>query len=63
MGNNFVIDQKNDGDNKMYYNKVEICGVNTAELCLLEDDEKRELLWRAKSGDDRAKGEMTHELS
>jgi RNA polymerase sporulation-specific sigma factor len=35
----------------MYYNKVEICGVNTSELCVLEEDEKRELLLRARMGD------------
>ena len=35
----------------MYYNKVEICGVNTAKLKTLSSDEKRELLIKAKSGD------------
>ena len=28
----------------MYYNKVEICGVNTSELKVLNDEETRELL-------------------
>ena len=28
----------------MYYNKVEICGVNTADLKTLSDDDKKELL-------------------
>ena len=28
----------------MYYNKVEICGVNTSELKILSDEEKRDLL-------------------
>jgi RNA polymerase sporulation-specific sigma factor len=44
----------------MYYNKVEICGVNTAELQLLDDDEKRELLIRAKNGDDCAREELIY---
>ena len=44
----------------MYYNKVEICGVNTAELCLLDDDEKRELLIRAKNGDSKAREELIY---
>lgn len=36
------------------YNKVEICGVNTSKLKLLSNEEKRELLIRAKNGDDKA---------
>lgn len=39
----------------MYYNKVEICGVNTAKLASLSDDEKRDLLLRCKKGDDQAR--------
>ncbi|MBO7148477.1 MAG: RNA polymerase sporulation sigma factor SigG [Clostridia bacterium] len=35
----------------MYYNKVEICGVNTAKLKTLTSEEKRELLLKAKEGD------------
>ena len=35
----------------MYYNKVEICGVNTSELKVLTEEEKRELLMRSKAGD------------
>ncbi len=35
----------------MYYNKVEICGVNTSKLPTLTDCEKRELLLRMKDGD------------
>ena len=42
----------------MYYNKVEICGVNTANLRVLTDDEKRELLIKAKDGDDKARQEL-----
>ncbi len=35
----------------MYYKKVEICGVNTSKLGTLSDEEKHELLLRAKAGD------------
>ena len=35
----------------MYYNKVEICGVNTSQLTVLSDAEKRELLLLSKEGD------------
>lgn len=35
----------------MYVKKVEICGVNTAELGVLTDSEKQELLLRTKAGD------------
>jgi RNA polymerase sporulation-specific sigma factor len=42
----------------MYYNKVEICGVNTSELVLLDDDRKRQLLDRIKEGDTNAREEL-----
>ena len=42
----------------MYYNKVEICGVNTSELVLLDDDRKRALLERIKAGDANARDEL-----
>ncbi len=42
----------------MYYNKVEICGVNTANLRVLNDEEKRQLLFRVKSGDTLARKEL-----
>ena len=42
----------------MYYNKVEISGVNTAELVVLDDDEKRELLLKARMGDMQAREEL-----
>ena len=45
-------------DYDMYYNKVEICGVNTSELAVLDDDEKRELLMRARGGDMQAREEL-----
>ena len=42
----------------MYYNKVEICGVNTAKLKTLTDSEKHELLVRSKSGDETARQKL-----
>ena len=39
----------------MYYNKVEICGVNTSQLTVLSDAEKRELLVKSKEGDSDAR--------
>ena len=44
----------------MYYNKVEICGVNTAKLKTLTDEEKRELLRRAQAGDAAARDELIY---
>ena len=44
----------------MYYNKVEICGVNTSKLKVLSDDEKRELLCRTKEGDEEARRELIY---
>ena len=42
----------------MRYNKVEICGVNTARLKTLTGDEKRELLLRSKAGDEEARRQL-----
>ncbi|MBR7150982.1 MAG: RNA polymerase sporulation sigma factor SigG [Clostridia bacterium] len=42
----------------MYYNKVEICGVNTSDLKVLGDEEKRDLLRRARGGDEEARREL-----
>ena len=39
----------------MALNKVEICGVNTAKLPLLKEEEKEELFARIKEGDEEAK--------
>ena len=39
-------------------NKVEICGVNTAKLPLLSNEEKNELLKRIKNGDNEAREEF-----
>jgi len=36
-------------------NKVEICGINTAELKVLNEKEKTELLQRIKAGDEQAR--------
>lgn len=36
----------------MYYNKVEICGVNTSKLPTLSSEEKRRLLREAQAGDE-----------
>ena len=38
----------------MFYNKVEICGVNTSKLKTLTDEEKRILLQKSSSGCRRA---------
>lgn len=40
------------------YGKVEICGVNTSKLTVLKEDEKRELLIRAKQGDKQAREKL-----
>lgn len=39
----------------MHYNKVEICGVNTATLKVLKEDEKRRLLLDSKNGNLRSR--------
>lgn len=42
----------------MYYNKVEISGVNTAKLKVLKESEKIELLKKIKDGDMNAREEL-----
>lgn len=42
----------------MRYNKVEICGVNTSDLKVLSDEEKRYLMLRVKDGDANARNEL-----
>lgn len=42
----------------MYYNKVEICGVNTSKLKTLSDKEKKELLQMVRKGDDDARSAL-----
>jgi len=42
----------------MYYNKVEICGVNTSKLKTLSDKEKKELLQKVREGDSEARSAL-----
>ncbi len=42
----------------MQFNKVEICGVNTANLKVLKEKEKIELLKKIKAGDMKARDEL-----
>ncbi len=44
----------------MYRNKVEICGVNTATLPVLTDEEKRTLLVKTRAGDMNAREELIY---
>lgn len=44
----------------MYYNKVEICGVNTSHLKVLTDEEKVDLLRKTKNGDENARKELIY---
>lgn len=41
-----------------YYNKVEICGVDTSSLPVLKEKQKEELLKKIKEGDMRAREEL-----
>ena len=42
----------------MYQGKVEVTGVNTGKLKVLKEEEKEELLRKAKSGDQNARNEL-----
>ena len=42
----------------MYYNKVEICGINTSKLTVLKEKEKIELLKKIRQGAQKARQEM-----
>ena len=42
----------------MYYNKVDICGINTSTLKVLSAEEKEQLLQKAKTGDAKAREEL-----
>ncbi len=42
------------------FNKVEICGVNTAALKVLSEDQKEELLIKIKNGDKSARDELVN---
>lgn len=44
----------------MQFNKVEICGVNTAKLKVLKESEKMELLRRMNAGDKKAREELVN---
>lgn len=44
----------------MQFNKVEICGVNTAKLKVLKESEKRALLEKSKKGDKKAREELVN---
>lgn len=44
----------------MYYNKVEICGVNTSKLQTLTDEEKRDLLVKSKTGNEEARQKLIY---
>lgn len=41
-----------------YYNKVEICGINTSQLKVLKEEEKLELLRKAHNGDMKARDKL-----
>ncbi len=41
-----------------YFNKVEICGINTNDLKLLKESEKIDLLRKAQAGDSKARDEL-----
>lgn len=60
-GNNPIIDSyisEIKGAPEMYYNKVEICGIDTSKLKVLTEDEKTELITKAKSGDKIAREKL-----
>ncbi len=42
----------------MQYNKVEICGINTNDIKVLKENEKIELLKKARQGDKQARDEL-----
>ena len=46
------------GGDFLYYNKVEISGVNTSKLKVLKESEKMELLDKMRNGDTTAREEL-----
>ena len=42
----------------MYYNKVEICGIDTSKLKVLKEKEKNELLKKSLQGDTQAREKL-----
>ena len=51
----FTFKDNKEDSKKMALNKVEICGVNTAKLPVLNAEEKEELFSRIKKGDEQAR--------
>jgi RNA polymerase sporulation-specific sigma factor len=60
-GNNGSKHVKNGGA-RMQYNKVEICGVNTAKLKVLTESEKRALLEKVKKGSEKESHQAREDL-
>ena len=56
--NTFVVKRLIPDGEKMYFNKVEICGVNTAKLKNLTSERKKELLLLTKEGNEEARQEL-----
>ncbi len=56
--NNKLYRKYSGGVVNLYYNKVEISGVNTSRLKVLKESEKMELLKRVKAGDMEAREEL-----
>lgn len=54
------LENRNGVAGNMYYNKVEICGINTSDLKVLNDEEKRSLLQKSKAGDENARKELIY---
>ena len=46
------------GENEMYKNKVELCGVNTSKLKTLTEEEKQTLLKRTRENDAEARAQL-----
>ena len=53
-----LLEEQEERGGELYYNKVEICGINTAKLPVLREKEKLELLQRIRAGDKEARQEM-----
>ena len=54
----FSVHKKLRIDYVQYYNKVEICGINTNELKVMSEEEKIELLKKAHAGDMQARDRL-----
>jgi RNA polymerase sporulation-specific sigma factor len=52
----FIITIVNEAE--MYYNKVEICGINTSELKVMPEKEKIKLIMQAQKGDEIARSKL-----